>query len=211
MGTQRIELAIERLFSDTGVLRIDRDSSKSLKSLSSLLGAIEEDKPIVLIGTQMLAKGHHFPSVTLVGVINADAGMLSPDFKAPERTAQTLVQVAGRAGRGKAPGKVLIQSYQPNNPNLRLLVEKGYSNFLLNKNWLPGRNQSSHPLEDGYHSIGIFRSWSSPKISRTLPEKDTLYHPCGKEKPRDFGPLKAPLGQDRQSIPISINCSCGQR
>ena len=88
MGTQRIELAIERLFSDTGVLRIDRDSSKSLKSLSTLLGAIEEDKPLVLIGTQMLAKGHHFPSVTLVGVINADAGMLSPDFKAPERTAQ---------------------------------------------------------------------------------------------------------------------------
>ena len=142
----------------------------------------------------MLAKGHHFPSVTLVGVINADAGMLSPDFKAPERTAQTLVQVAGRAGRGKAPGQVLIQSYQPNNPNLRLLVEKGYSNFAEQE--LVTRSQSKlPPFRIGYHSIGIFRPWSGPKISRTLPGKNTLYHPCGKEKPRDFWALKAPLGR----------------
>jgi len=195
VGTQRIELAIERLFSDTGVVRIDRDSSKSLKSLSSLLGAIEEDKPLVLIGTQMLAKGHHFPSVTLVGVINADAGMLSPDFKAPERTAQTLVQVAGRAGRGKAPGKVLIQSYQPNNPNLRLLVEKGYSNFAEQE--LVTRLRAKLPP---FRRLAIIRSESSDqraaqKFLELYREKILSIIPAEKKSLEIFGPLKAPLGR----------------
>ena len=194
-GTQRIELAIERIFSDTGVLRIDRDSSKSLKSLSTLLGAIEEDKPLVLIGTQMLAKGHHFPSVTLVGIINADAGMLSPDFKAPERTAQTLVQVSGRAGRGKTPGKVLIQTYQPNNPNLRLLVEKGYSNFAEQE--LATRSQSKLPP---FRRLAIIRSESSDhKAAHRFLEhyRDKILSTSSNKKKslEIFGPLKAPLGK----------------
>ncbi|MAI56771.1 MAG: primosomal protein N' [Gammaproteobacteria bacterium] len=194
-GTQRIELAIERMFSDTGVLRIDRDSSKSLKSLSTLLGAIEEDKPLVLIGTQMLAKGHHFPSVTLVGIINADAGMLSPDFKAPERTAQTLVQVSGRAGRGKTPGKVLIQTYQPNNPNLRLLVEKGYSNFAEQE--LATRSQSKLPP---FRRLAIIRSESSDhKAAHRFLEhyRDKILSTSSNKKKslEIFGPLKAPLGK----------------
>ncbi len=194
-GTQRIELAIERMFSDTGVLRIDRDSSKSLKSLSTLLGAIEEDKPLVLIGTQMLAKGHHFPSVTLVGIINADAGMLSPDFKAPERTAQTLVQVSGRAGRGKTPGKVLIQTYQPNNPNLRLLVEKGYSNFAEQE--LATRSQSKLPP---FRRLAIIRSESSDhkaahRFLERYRDKILSTSPEEKKSLEIFGPLKAPLGK----------------
>lgn len=194
-GTQRIELAIERMFSDTGVLRIDRDSSKSLKSLSTLLGAIEEDKPLVLIGTQMLAKGHHFPSVTLVGIINADAGMLSPDFKAPERTAQTLVQVSGRAGRGKTPGKVLIQTYQPNNPNLRLLVEEGYSNFAEQE--LVTRSQSKLPP---FRRLAIIRSESSDhkaahRFLERYRDKILSTSPEEKKSLEIFGPLKAPLGK----------------
>jgi len=160
-----------------------------------LLEAIEEDKPLVLIGTQMLAKGHHFPSVTLVGVINADAGMLSPDFKAPERTAQTLVQVAGRAGRGKAPGKVLIQSYQPNNPNLRLLVEKGYSNFAEQE--LVTRSQSKLPP---FRRLAIIRSESSDhraaqKFLELYREKILSIIPVEKKSLEIFGPLKAPLGR----------------
>ena len=83
----------------------------------------------IMVGTQMLAKGHHFPNVTLVVVLNADAGFLSPDFRAPERTAQLIVQVAGRAGRAERPGQVWIQSYQPENPNLQRLITHGYSGF----------------------------------------------------------------------------------
>ena len=143
----------------------------------------------------MLAKGHHFPSVTLVGIINADAGMLSPDFKAPERTAQTLVQVSGRAGRGKTPGKVLIQTYQPDNPNLRLLVEEGYSNFAEQE--LVNRSRSKLPP---FRRLAIIRSESSDHkaahrfleryrdkiLSTSLEEKKSL---------EIFGPLKAPLGK----------------
>jgi primosomal protein N' (replication factor Y) len=77
----------------------------------------------------MLAKGHHFPDVSLVAVINADGGFTSPDFRAPERTAQLIVQVAGRAGRAERPGEVVIQTFQPGNPLLTALIEEGYEGF----------------------------------------------------------------------------------
>ena len=128
-------------------------------------------------------------------MINADAGMLSPDFKAPERTAQTLVQVAGRAGRGKAPGQVLIQSYQPNNPNLRLLVEKGYSNFAEQE--LVTRSQSKLPP---FRRLAIIRSESSDpgaaqKFLELYKEKILSIIPVEKKNLEIFGPLKAPLGR----------------
>lgn len=84
---------------------------------------------MLLVGTQMLAKGHHFPAVTLVVILNADSGFLSPDFRAPERTAQTIIQVAGRAGRAERPGEVWIQSLQPDNTALQSLVDEGYDKF----------------------------------------------------------------------------------
>ena len=102
LGTQRAEENARQLFKDTPVYRIDRDTTRSNKQLNAQLEQINRGEPCVLVGTQMLAKGHHFPNVTLVAVINADAGLLSPDFRAPERTAQLIVQVAGRAGRRSA-------------------------------------------------------------------------------------------------------------
>ena len=109
--------------------RIDRDTTRSNRQLNEQLQQINRGEPCVLVGTQMLAKGHHFPNVTLVAVVNADAGLLSPDFRAPERTAQLIVQVAGRAGRAERPGEVWIQSYQPDNPLLTTLIESGYQGF----------------------------------------------------------------------------------
>jgi primosomal protein N' (replication factor Y) len=129
LGTQRSEQGVERLFPDTPVLRIDRDSVRSAQRLEAQLAAIRSGRPAVLVGTQMLAKGHHFPNVTLVVVLNADAGFMSPDFRAPEHTAQLIVQVAGRAGREDRAGEVLIQTYNSDHSVLRALIAHGYDGF----------------------------------------------------------------------------------
>ena len=129
MGTQRAEEGLAELFPDIPLYRIDRDTTRSNAQLNSQLEKIQVGDPCIMVGTQMLAKGHHFPQVTLVAVINADAGFLSPDFRAPERTAQLIVQVAGRAGRAEKQGEVWIQSYQPENPLLQRLISQGYRGF----------------------------------------------------------------------------------
>ena len=129
MGTQRAEEALAELFPGIPLHRIDRDTTRTNRQLNDQLERIQRGKPCIMVGTQMLAKGHHFPAVTLVAVVNADAGFLSPDFRAPERTAQLIVQVAGRAGRAERPGEVWIQSYQPQNPLLQRLIDRGYRGF----------------------------------------------------------------------------------
>jgi len=128
LGTQRTEQGLNALF-EVPVYRIDRDTTRSNQRLEAQFAKVNEGQPCIMVGTQMLAKGHHFPNVTLVAVLNADAGFLSPDFRAPERTAQLIVQVAGRAGRAERAGEVWIQSYQPDNPNLRKLIDEGYGGF----------------------------------------------------------------------------------
>jgi primosomal protein N' (replication factor Y) len=129
LGTQRTEAGLEQMFPDVPLYRIDRDTTRSHRRLEAHLAAIHSGHPAILVGTQMLAKGHHFPNVTLVAVINADSGFLSADFRAPERTAQLIIQVAGRAGRAERPGEVWIQTHQPENPMLRSLIEEGYPGF----------------------------------------------------------------------------------
>ena len=128
-GTQRCESVLRERFSTVPVYRIDRDTTRSQRRLEEHLRAIGSGEPAILVGTQMLAKGHHFPDVSLVGVINADAGFMSPDFRAPERTAQLIVQVAGRAGRAERAGVVYVQTYQPDNPLLTSLIRDGYGAF----------------------------------------------------------------------------------
>ncbi len=128
-GTERVDEALRSGFPDVSLIRIDRDTTRSQRRLEAGLAKIAQGGPSILVGTQMLAKGHHFPNITLVAAVNADAGFLSADFKAPERTAQLLIQVAGRAGRADRPGHVWIQTLQPDNPALKRLVEAGYAGF----------------------------------------------------------------------------------
>lgn len=125
-GTERTEETLTELFPDTPVHRIDRDSTRRKQAFEEILRDIRRGAPSLLVGTQMLAKGHHLPHVTLVVVVNADAGLYASDFRALEQSAQLLVQVAGRAGRAEHPGRVLIQTLHPDDPNLRLLADSGY-------------------------------------------------------------------------------------
>ena len=128
-GTERAEERLALLFPQFPVLRIDRDSTSRKGAMDKLFATINKGEPCILVGTQMLAKGHHFPRVTLVAILDADGGLFSADFRASERMAQLTVQVAGRAGRAEEPGKVIIQSHLADHPLLVQLTEQGYPAF----------------------------------------------------------------------------------
>ncbi len=128
-GTERIEQALQQHFPDIPVLRIDRDTTRRKGELEAALSAAGSGAARILLGTQMLAKGHHFPGVTLAAILDADQGLFSSDFRAGERMAQMIVQVAGRAGRAEKPGEVMIQTHHPDHPLLLQLVESGYPAF----------------------------------------------------------------------------------
>jgi len=128
-GTEQLEQRISELFPNVSCVRIDRDSTRKKGELAKLLQEVTEKKHHILLGTQMLAKGHHFPDVTLVAMLDIDGALFSFDFRAAEHMAQLLVQVAGRAGRESKPGKVLVQTNYPEHPLLQDLVNNGYKHF----------------------------------------------------------------------------------
>lgn len=128
-GTERIEEALEHLLPGFPVLRVDRDSTRRRHAMTRILEQVHEGSPCILVGTQMLAKGHHFPDVTLVAIIDADNGLFSSDFRGPERLGQLITQVAGRAGRASKPGRVMIQSHHADHPLLEELSQRGYADF----------------------------------------------------------------------------------
>jgi len=129
LGTERVARALERRIEGLRVARMDRDATRRRGALETLLDRVHAGEVDAVVGTQMLAKGHHFPNVTLVAVLDADAGLFGIDFRATERMAQLLLQVAGRAGRGDRTGRVLLQTHNPEHPLLRVLVLQGYRQF----------------------------------------------------------------------------------
>ena len=129
VGTQRVEEELKSHFPDVKVIRMDRDTSKNYKDHKKKLTDFVKSKKAILLGTQMVAKGHDFPEVAFVGVVNADTSLHLPDFRASERTFQTLMQVGGRAGRDHDIGEVVIQSYLPESSSLSLVKENDYDSF----------------------------------------------------------------------------------
>ena len=127
IGTQQIEQFLNARFPDTAILRIDRDSTRSRRHLEQMLAQIEAGEPGILLGTQMLAKGHHFANITLAAILNADAGLFSADFRGQEHMVQTILQVAGRAGRAERAGEVLIQSRHGAHATLQSLTQGSYA------------------------------------------------------------------------------------
>ena len=128
-GTQRLEAALAVRFPAARIVRVDRDSARSPKQWHALLESIHNGEADILVGTQMLAKGHDFPRLTLVGVLNADAALFAADFRAPERLFAQLMQVGGRSGRAALPGEVLIQTQYPEHPLYRALAAHDFAAF----------------------------------------------------------------------------------
>lgn len=129
VGTERVEKVVKELFADVEIVRIDRDTTRRKNALEDLLNQVKDGVRQILIGTQMLAKGHHFPNVTLVAVLDIDQGLYSVDYRAQERLAQLLIQVAGRAGRADKKGQVILQTTHPDDPMLQSLLQQGYEAF----------------------------------------------------------------------------------
>jgi primosomal protein N' (replication factor Y) len=143
-GTERVESAVQALFPAARVARLDRDTTDGSRDrLEQLLARVHARDIDILVGTQMVTKGHDFEGVTLVGVLQPDQGMHLPDFRAAERTFQLLEQVAGRAGRGDRPGRILVQTFCPDHPAIRFLRDHDYEGFVRDE--LALRKNASYP------------------------------------------------------------------
>ena len=142
-GTQKVEEFLKNKFPTFPIKRIDGDTTRNKDSMEGYLSDIKTGKPMVLVGTQILAKGHHLPGVTLVGILDADSGLFSADFRGSERVAQLITQVAGRAGREEKEGKVFLQTYCPEHPQIEELISGTYKNF--SDRILEERSQSKTP------------------------------------------------------------------
>ena len=128
-GTEQIEEQIKKLFPGARVLRMDADTTRTKESYEKILSSFAKGEADILVGTQMIVKGHDFPAVTLVGVLAADLSLSLSDYRAGERTFQLLTQAAGRAGRGERPGQVVIQTYQPEHYSIRYAAAQDYEGF----------------------------------------------------------------------------------
>ena len=128
-GTEQIEEQLKKLFPAARVLRMDADTTRTKESYERILSSFAKGEADILVGTQMIVKGHDFPAVTLVGVLAADLSLSLSDYRAGERTFQLLTQAAGRAGRGERPGEVVIQTYQPEHYSIRYAAAQDYEGF----------------------------------------------------------------------------------
>jgi primosomal protein N' (replication factor Y) len=205
-GTERLEEALQQQFPNVGIARIDRDTTRRKGAMQSLLDSIHDGSNRILVGTQMLAKGHHFPEVTLVGIIDIDQGLFSADFRATERMAQLIVQVAGRAGRAEKAGQVLIQTHHPDHPLLQVLLHQGYAAYAQAA--LEERRQAILPP---YGHMALLRAEA---VEKSLPlqflsQARELAEQLRVEDVELLGPIPAPMekraGRFRAQLMLQAN------
>ncbi|WP_023604159.1 primosomal protein N' [Aliivibrio logei] len=194
VGTEQLETQLMTLFPEYKTVRIDRDSTRRKGSLENYLDAIKNNEYQILIGTQMLAKGHHFPNVTLVGLIDVDSSLFSSDFRAPERLAQLFIQVAGRAGRASKPGEVILQTHHPEHSLLQSLLHHGYGHFAEH-----ALNERKFAQLPPYTHLSLFRAESNnnDNVEQFLRQvRDILEsHPQYYDATPVLGPIPAPLAR----------------
>jgi primosomal protein N' (replication factor Y) len=188
-GSERVEDELHRRFPAARVARMDRDTVTGKRRYVSILAGFRDGDYDVLVGTQMIAKGHDIPNVTLVGVVSADVGLGMPDFRAAERTFQLLTQVAGRAGRGDRPGEVLIQTINPDHYAVRLAAAQNYEMFFEKE--LQFRRAMRYPPYSALANV-LVRSREQEDAERMACELGGLLTPAP-EGLRVLGPAEAPV------------------
>jgi len=208
-GTEQIEDILRRKFSNLKIARIDRDTTSRRKSFEEVLMSFSRGEIDMLVGTQMLAKGHDFPNVTLVGVISVDAGLALPDFRSAEKTFQLLTQVAGRAGRGRLQGRVLIQTFHPEHYALRHANTQSYEDFYAEE--IRFRKNLNYPPFVALASILIKHSnynyaFDNAQILRDCLQKSNVEKSC-----IVLGPAPAPLARLKGEHRLQILVKAGNR
>ena len=191
-GTERVETTLTQLFPSAPLVRIDRDVIRRRGDMEEALASVADGRSRILLGTQMLTKGHDFPDVTLVVVLAADQGLFGSDFRASERLAQQIVQVAGRAGRGDRPGEVLIQTAYPEHPLLKCLITEGYEGFAALA--LEERRAAGWPP---YSHLALLRA-DSPQRAEAfgfLHAAETVVPAARDRKVRVLGPAPAAMAR----------------
>jgi len=202
-GTERTEDILVNTFPDTPIVRVDRDSTQRKGSIQAILDKVNTGAPCVLVGTQMLAKGHDFPNVTLVVVVNADGGLFSVDFRAPEQLIQVLLQVSGRAGRGQKPGRVLVQTCHSDHPLLKTLCAGRY--LTMADQLLAERETGQLPP---FRAMAIFRA-EADTMEKSLQLLDTIKPLTQASGIETWGPLPALIARraDRHRAQLIVNAA----
>jgi primosomal protein N' (replication factor Y) len=191
LGSERVEEELHRAFPAARIARLDRDTVTGKRQYETILHDFREGNYDILVGTQMIAKGHDIPNVTLVGVVSADVGLGVPDFRAAERTFQLLTQVAGRAGRGAVPGIVLIQTINPDHYAVRIAAAQDYQAFYEKE--LAFRRMMRYPPFSAMANV-LVRSEKKEMAMRLSSELGILLTPPP-EKLRVMGPAEAPVAR----------------
>ena len=207
-GTERLEETLAELLPEAKILRIDRDSTRRKGSMQKMLNDIHTGDADILIGTQMLAKGHHFPNVALVGIVDADRGLFSIDYRASERLAQILMQVSGRAGRDGTPGTVIVQTHYPEHPLLSILALHDYAQFtdLL----LEERQQTQLPP---FSFQVLIRAESNQQAIaiKFLNIAKTRLQTAAQGKLEIYGPVSAPMEKRAGRYRLQLIIQAGNR
>ncbi len=211
VGTEQLEEVLRSMFPKARIGRLDRDTTRRRGSLRRILLEFADGRLDILVGTQMLAKGHDFPNVTLVGVVSADAGLSFPDFRSAERTFQLLTQVAGRAGRGEAAGKVVIQSFYPEHYALKFARKQDYIGFFQDE--IEYRRLLGYPPYARLIQIVIAETNSAKALALGQKISSTLKTHCRRHglygKIRILGPAAAPLEKLRGKYRYQILIKSG--
>jgi len=208
IGTEQTESALEHCFPGTPVHRVDRDSMRRRGAMEAMIASVNGGEPCILLGTQMLTKGHHFPNVTLVGLIDTDGGLFSADFRGAERMGQLLTQVGGRAGRAGKAGRVMLQTHYPDHPLLTTLLERGYADYA--ETLLAERRRAGLPP---YGHLLLIRSEAgAPQPAEAFLES-LRASASPRERPgiRFVGPLPAPLQKKSGKYRAQMLVVCNSR